>query len=96
MQTAHKLLDEGLKLLATRQKYIKIINRSDYGWVMVRYYQDDQIASDTEDEKKLGRVEKEARKDSERQARKSCLVCPQQFSQFAIMFQSQVHSLSIS
>ena len=32
LQAAQGLLDEGLKSLATRQKYIKITDRSKYGW----------------------------------------------------------------
>ena len=37
---------------------------------MVKHYQDDPLALDSEDEKNLGRVEKEARKDTEHQASK--------------------------
>ena len=50
LQAAQALLDEGLKSLVTRQKYIKIADRSEeYGWVTVRHYQDDPLASDSED-----------------------------------------------
>ena len=64
LQTAQSLLNEGLKSLATRQKYIKISNRSEYGWATVKHYQDDPLASGSEDEKNLSRAEKEARKDA--------------------------------
>ena len=70
LQAAQGLIDEGLKSLVTRQKYIKIADRSEYGWATVKHYQDDPLASDSEDEKNLGRAEKEARKDAERQASK--------------------------
>ena len=70
LQTAQGLIDEGLKSLATRQKYIKIADRSEYGWATVKHYQDDPLASDSKDEKNLGRAEKEARKDAERQTSK--------------------------
>ena len=72
LHTAQGLLDEGLKSLATRQKYnnIKIVDLSEYGWVTVKHCQDDPLASDSEDEKNLGRVEKEARKDAKCQASK--------------------------
>ena len=63
-------LDEGLRALATRQKFIKIADRSEFGWATVKYYQDDPLASDSDDEKDLSRAEKEARKDAERQAAK--------------------------
>ena len=39
LQTAQRLIDEGLKSLATRQKYIKIADRSEYGWATVKHYQ---------------------------------------------------------
>ena len=67
---ARNQLDEGLKALATRQKFIKIADRSEFGWATVKYYQSDPLASDSEDEKDLGRAEKEARKDTERQSAK--------------------------
>ena len=70
LQTAQGLIDEGLKSLATRQKYIKIADRSEYKWATVKHYQDDLLASDSEDEKNLGIAEKEARKDAECQASK--------------------------
>ena len=37
---------------------------------MVKHYQDDPLALDSKDKKNLGRVEKEARKDTEHQASK--------------------------
>ena len=49
-------LDEGLKSLATRQKFIKIADRSEFGWATVKFYQSDPLASDSEDEKDLGRA----------------------------------------
>ena len=70
LQAAQGLLDEGLKSLATRQKYIKITDRSEYGWATVKHYQDDLLASDSEDEKNSDRAEKKARKDAECQASK--------------------------
>ena len=45
-------------------------DRSEFGWATVNYYQDDPLASDSEDEKSLNRAEKEARKDAERAASK--------------------------
>ena len=63
-------LDEGLKALATGQKFIKIADRSEFGWATVKFYQSNPLVSDFMDEKNLGRVENEARKDAERQAAK--------------------------
>jgi len=58
---AQAQLDEGLKVLAARQKLIKIADRSEFGWATVK---SDPLASDLEDED-LSRAEKEARKDAE-------------------------------
>ena len=57
LQMAQGLLDEGLKTLLTRQKFIKIADRSEYGWATVKHYQDDPLALDSDDEKNLGRAE---------------------------------------
>jgi len=73
LRRAQLQLDEGLKALATRQKFIKIEDCSKFGWATVKFYQSDPLASDSEDEKDLGRAEKEARKDAERQmAKQQC------------------------
>jgi len=63
-------LDEGLKSLATRQKFIKTADHLELGWATVEFYQGDPLASDSDDEKDPGRAEKEARKEVERQSAK--------------------------
>ena len=70
LKKADTKLDEGIKSLIERQKHIKVADRSEFGWATVHYYQDDPLASDSEDEKNLNRVEKEARKEAERLASK--------------------------
>ena len=45
-----------------RIKAIKIADKSDYGWGTVSEYLSDELASDTEDEKRLYRSEKRAEK----------------------------------
>ena len=45
-----------------RIKAIKIADKSDYGWATVTEYLSDELASDTEDEKRLYRSEKRAEK----------------------------------
>ena len=57
---ALKALDEGIELLATRQKLIKIADRSELGWKVVEEYEADELASGSEDEKKLERAERTA------------------------------------
>ena len=59
-------LEEGLKQLATRQKHIKITDRSDFGWGTVAHYLEDPIASGPEDEKEVDRTESHAEKDSKK------------------------------
>ena len=42
-----------MKLLATRQKHIKIADRSNFGWGTVAHYQEDPLASGPDDEKEI-------------------------------------------
>ena len=45
-----------------RIKTIKLAGKSDYGWAAVSEYLSDELASDTEDEKRINRSEKQAEK----------------------------------
>ena len=40
-------------MIACQQKIIKVADRSDYGWAVVKAYDNDELASDSEDEKRL-------------------------------------------
>eukprot|EP00731_Ephydatia_muelleri_P015005 Em0008g725a len=53
-------LEEGIKLLARRQKMIKFADRSDAGWAVVEEYEDDALASNSEDERKMEKAERAA------------------------------------
>ena len=53
-------LDEGMKAIAKRQKHKKVADRSDYGWATVKAYDTDDLASGSDDEKRLEKLEKEA------------------------------------
>ena len=57
-----KHLQEGVVLLEERQKLIKIADRSEFGWGVVSEYQSDELAKDSDDEKRLNRAEKAAEK----------------------------------
>ena len=57
---AKEALDEGLRMIANRQKLIKIADRSEYGWGVVAEYEADDLASGSEDEKRLEKAEKAA------------------------------------
>ena len=48
---------EGEKLIADRNKFICIADRSEHGWATVAEYEDDELANDSDDEKKLFKVE---------------------------------------
>ena len=59
-------LDEGIKAIEVCQKHIKIADRSDLGWAVVAAYEDDELASDSEDEKRIYKAEREAKRLSKR------------------------------
>ena len=61
-EAALKELKEGEALLTRRMRLIKITDRSDHGWNTIAAYENDELALDSEDEKKLLRAEKEAEK----------------------------------
>ena len=51
IQKAVLELDNGSKAIATRQKHIRIANRSELGWNVVAAYESNELANDSEDEK---------------------------------------------
>ena len=65
LQRAHEALEKGARLLAERQKLVKIADRSANGWGVVVEYTADELADDSNDEKCL---EKAAEKAAERKA----------------------------
>ena len=60
--SAKRKLEEGTDIIQKRIKAIEIADKSDYGWATVSEYLSDELASDTEDEKRLYRSEKRAEK----------------------------------
>ena len=60
VQKAKDILKEGEKLIASRQKNIKIADRSEHGWVTVNEYEEDELADNSDDEKRLFRAENRA------------------------------------
>ena len=60
LSRAAELLEEGASALKTRQKHIKVADRSRFGWGTVRHYQSDPLADNEDDEKQFRRSEKEA------------------------------------
>ena len=55
-------LQEGTELVKKRIKTIKLDDKSEFGWATVNEYLSDELASDTDDEKRMYRSEKSAEK----------------------------------
>ena len=51
---------EGKKIIFKQQKLLRIGDREEDGWEVVKYYLSDDLASDSEDEKQLSRARREA------------------------------------
>ena len=60
MERAKTAIEEGEKLVLNRQKMIKIADRSEHGWATVEEYEDDELADDSDDEKRLLKAEARA------------------------------------
>ena len=60
VEKAQTLLEEGEKLINNRQKCIKIADRSEHGWATVEEYEEDELAENSDDEKRLFRAEARA------------------------------------
>ena len=61
-----KLLKEGIKAIKVRQKHIKIADRAELGWAVVAAYEEDELALDSDDEKRIYRAEREAERVAKR------------------------------
>ena len=59
---AKTAIEEGIALVTKRMKVIKIADKSQYRWATVQEYLLDELASDSEDEKRLFRSERKAEK----------------------------------
>jgi hypothetical protein len=57
VEKAKFAIDEGEKLIIDRQKFIRIADRSEHGWATVEEYEDDELADNSDDEKKLLKAE---------------------------------------
>ena len=63
-------LNEGTKVIAVRQKHIKIADRSELGWGVVAAYENDDLAENSDDERRLFKAEKEAERRQQKKKRK--------------------------
>ena len=53
LESAKELLQRGMALIIWCQKHIKMANRSDNGWAVVQEYEADELADNSDDEKKM-------------------------------------------
>ena len=60
VERAKESLKEGEDLIVSRQKAIRIADRSEYGWATVEEYEEDELAANSDDEKRLFRAEMRA------------------------------------
>ena len=59
-EPAKAALEAGMKIVDKQQKLIRIADREEAGWEVVRHYLSDDLASNSEDEKAINRARKEA------------------------------------
>ncbi len=62
VEKAKTLLEEGEKCIVDRQKLIRIADRSENGWATVDEYVEDELADNSDDEKRLSRADARASK----------------------------------
>ena len=60
VERAKFAIQEGEKLINDRQKLIRMADRSEHGWATVEEYEDDELADNSDDEKKLFEAEARA------------------------------------
>ena len=63
-------LKAGKSLLLKRMKHIRIADREELGWRVIRHYESDDLCDNTDDEKQLSRARRSAVADSKRRATK--------------------------
>ena len=61
IERVKEIVKEGKNLLTKRQKLIKIADREDDGWEVIKCYESDALASDSDDEKRLAKSREQAR-----------------------------------
>ena len=71
-----KALERGRELLGECQKLIKIADRSELGWGVVAEYTADELAVDSDDEKRLEKAERAAERKAARRKRAKTVTLP--------------------
>ena len=60
LDTATKEIESGMEFVKKQQKLIRMADREDNGWEVVKHYLSDELADDTDDEKAISKARKEA------------------------------------
>ena len=60
IEDTRKQIKEGMKLLNKQQKVIRIADREEDGWEVVKHYLSDDLASGSDDEKAIKKARKAA------------------------------------
>ena len=69
LERVKEALKEGMHLIDERQKLIKIADCSESGWLTAQEYETDQIADDSDDEKRYTRAKRQAERLKRRRVR---------------------------
>ena len=69
LEKTKRAIREGISSIQDRQKLIRIADRSDFGWDVVNEYEADELAADSEDEKKISKAEKAAEQKCQKKKR---------------------------
>ena len=68
-EEAKRAIEEGINLTEKRIKVIKLADRSEFGWSTVSEYLSDDLASNSEDEKRIFRSERRAERRSKQDSK---------------------------
>ena len=60
LSRAKNAVEQGMELLSRRKKLIKLADRSEAGWALVEEYFEDDLAEDSEDERRIEKAERAA------------------------------------
>ena len=79
IERSQERLKEGKALLLKQQKLIRIADREEDGWEVVKCYLSDDLASDSDDEKQLSKARKEAASNKKKREAKALKEKKKQF-----------------
>ena len=84
-------LKNGKRIVSKRLKHIRIADREELGWQVVRFYESDDLADYSEDEKDLDRARREAKADAKLREIKRNQTVGNQIGNSPTLHMHQVH-----